>query len=174
MNSLIKNFLVCTYESTSAIIFSFPRHKIFNVIKSNYLRLQGAKIGKSITYYPGIRINPCRRLKLGDHVDLAWGVIITTGGNVEIGDRTLIGYRTIISSANHVIPDGKGHIFGAGHDRKKVVIKNDVWVGGNCTIVAGVTIGEGAVVGAGSLVTKDVKPYTIVGGVPAKFLRERD
>lgn len=173
MNSLIKNFLVCTYESTSAIIFSFPRHKIFNVIKSNYLRLQGAKIGKSITYYPGIRINPCRRLKLGDHVDLAWGVIITTGGNVEIGDRTLIGYRTIISSANHIIPNDKGHIFGAGHDRKKVIIENDVWVGGNCTIVAGVTIGEGAVVAAGSVVSKDVEPFTIVGGIPAKLLRKR-
>jgi putative colanic acid biosynthesis acetyltransferase WcaF len=174
MNSLIKNFLVCTYESMSAIIFSFPRHKIFNVIKSNYLRLQGAKIGKSITYYPGIRINPCRRLKLGDHVDLAWGVIITTGGHVEIGDRTLIGYRTIISSANHVIPNDESNIFGAGHDRKKVIIENDVWVGGNCTIVAGVTIGEGAVVAAGSVVSKDVESFTIVGGIPAKLIRKRN
>jgi acetyltransferase-like isoleucine patch superfamily enzyme len=158
----------------SAIVFSFPRHKLFNVIKSNYLRLQGAKIGKSITYYPGIKINPCRRLKLGDNVDLAWGVIITTGGYVEIGDRTLIGYRSIISSANHVIPESKGHIFGSGHDKRKVIIGNDVWVGGNCTIVAGVTIGEGAVVAAGSVVTKDVAPFTIVGGVPAKLIKNRN
>jgi acetyltransferase-like isoleucine patch superfamily enzyme len=158
----------------SAIVFSLPRHKLFNVIKSNYLRLQGAKIGKSITYYPGIKINPCRRLKLGDNVDLAWGVIITTGGYVEIGDRTLIGYRSIISSANHVIPESKGHIFSSGHDKKKVTIKNDVWVGGNCTIVAGVSIGEGAVIAAGSVVTKDVEPFTIVGGIPAKLIRKRN
>jgi putative colanic acid biosynthesis acetyltransferase WcaF len=174
MTKIIKNFAVCTYESISFIVFCLPRHKIFNLIKSNYLRLQGATIGKSITYYPGIKINPCRRLKLGDHVDLAWGVIITTGGYVEIGDRTLIGYRTIISSANHVIPQGKGHIFGSGHHKKKVTIENDVWVGGNCTIVAGVNIGEGAVIAAGSVVTKDVEPFTIVGGIPAKLIRKRN
>nr|WP_238566673.1 acyltransferase [Nonlabens ulvanivorans] len=175
MNNLIKNFLVCTYESMSSIVFSLPRHQVFNVIKSNYLRLQGgAKIGKSITYYPGIKINPCRKLKLGNHVDLAWGVIITTGGQVEIGDRTLIGYRTIISSANHVIPENKGHIFGSGHNKEKVIIECDVWIGGNCTIVAGVIIGEGAVIAAGSVVTKDVEPFTIVGGVPAKLIKKRN
>lgn len=170
----MKNFLVCTYELISAVIFALPRHKIFNFIKSNYMRIQGAKIGKSITYYPGIKINPCMNVKLGDHVDLAWGVIITTGGGVEIGDRTLIGYRTLISSANHVIPPNRGRIFDAGHIPKKVIIMNDVWIGGNCVITAGVTIGEGAVVAAGSVVTKDVAPFTIVGGVPAKLIKNRD
>ena len=174
MNRMLKNFLVCTYESMSFIVFNLPRHKLFNVVKSNYLRIQGAKIGKSITYYPGIRINPARNITLGDHVDLAWGVIITTGGEVEIGDRTLIGYRTIISSANHTIPENKGRIFGAGHVPEKVSIGKDVWIGGNSVIVAGVTIGEGAVVAAGSVVTKDVAPYTIVGGIPAKFIKNRN
>lgn len=173
MKNSIKNFAVCTYELISSIVFALPRHKIFNIIKSNYLRIQGAKIGKNITYYPGIKINPCMNLYLGNHVDLAWGVIITTGGGVEIGDRTLIGYRTIISSANHIIPPNKGQIFNSGHDAKKVVIGKDVWIGGNCVITAGVTIGDGAVVAAGSVVTKDVLPYTLVGGVPAKFIKER-
>lgn len=173
MKKVIKNFLVCTYELMSFIVFMLPRHKVFNIIKSNYMRIQGAKIGKSITYYPGIRINPCFNLKLGDNVDLAWGVIITTGGGVEIGDRTLIGYRTMISSANHLIPPNKEKIFYAGHSPEKVIIGSDVWIGGNCVITAGVNIGEGAVVAAGSVVTKDVAPFTIVGGVPAKFIKER-
>lgn len=174
MNQKIKNFFVCTYESMSFIVFSFPRHKIFNLLKSNYLRIQGAKIGKNVTYYPGIKINPCMKITLGDYVDLAWGVIITTGGGIEIGDRTLIGYRTLISSANHVIPANKGRIFSSGHNPEKVIIENDVWIGGNCVITAGVRIGEGAVVAAGSVVTKDVSPFTIVGGVPAKFIKERN
>ena len=169
----MKNFAVCTYELLSAIVFALPRHKLFNFIKSNYLRIQGAFIGKYITYYPGIKINPCKNIKLGDYVDLAWGVLITTGGGVEIGDRTLVGYGTKILSANHIIPAIPGKIFGAGHVKKRVVIGNDVWIGANCVIVAGVTIGEGAVVAAGSVVTKDVAPFTIVGGVPAKLIKSR-
>jgi putative colanic acid biosynthesis acetyltransferase WcaF len=174
MKKSIKNFLVCTYEFISFLIFALPRHKLFNFIKSNYMRVQGAKIGKGITYYPGIRINPCKKIILGNQVDLAWGVIITTGGGVEIGDRTFIGYRTIISSANHKIPSSEGRIFDSGHIPSKVTIANDIWIGGNCVITAGVKIGEGAVVAAGSVVTKDVKPFTIVGGVPAKFIKNRD
>lgn len=169
----MKNFAVCTYEFFSSLVFAFPRHKLFNVLKSNYMRIQGAKIGKGITYYPGIKINPCMNIKLGNQVDLAWGVIITTGGGVEIGDRSLIGYRTIISSANHIIPPNKEKIFYSGHEPKKIIIENDVWIGGNCVITAGVRIGEGAVVAAGSVVTKDVPPFTIVGGVPAKIIKER-
>ncbi|WP_157359315.1 acyltransferase [Wenyingzhuangia fucanilytica] len=97
----IKSFLVCTYESVSFLVFCLPRHKIFNVIKSNFLRIQGATVGNNITFYPGVKINPCFNIKLGDYVDLAWGVIITTKGGVDIGTRTLIGYRTQILSANH-------------------------------------------------------------------------
>lgn len=170
----IKLFLLCTYESISYLIFSLPRHNFFNFFKSNYLRLQGASIGKCLSYYPGIRINPCFNLVIGDYVDLAWGVIILPSGGIEIGDRTLIGYRTVISSANHNIPLNREKIFGSGHLKKRVVIKNDVWIGANCTILAGVTIGEGAVVAAGSVVTSDVNPFTIVGGVPAKEIKTRN
>lgn len=173
MRSVIKNFLVCTYELLSAFVFILPRHKIFNLIKSNYLRMQGASVGSDITYYPGIKINPGSKISIGNHVDLAWGVIITTGGGVEIGDRTLIGYRTLISSSNHVIPPNRKQIFYAGHRPEKVIIGADVWVGGNCVITAGVTIGEGAVVAAGSVVTRDVPPFTIVAGVPARIIKER-
>lgn len=170
----MKNFLVCTYELLSAVVFSLPRHKLFNLIKSNYMRAQGAKVGKKVTFYPGVRINPCMNIRLGDYVDIAWGVIITTGGRVEIGDRVLIGYGTVISSSNHIIPQRKEKIFYSGHTPGKVIIGPDVWVGANCVITAGVSIGEGAVVAAGSVVTKDVEPFTIVGGVPAKLIKVRD
>lgn len=169
-----KNFAVCSYESLSFLIFSLPRHKLFNFIKSNYLRVQGASVGKNITYYPGIKINPGFNIKLGSDVDLAWGVIITTKGGVEIGDRSLIGYRTQIISANHIIPQNREKIFYAGHSPNKIIIANDVWIGANCIITAGVVIGEGAVVAAGSVVTKNVEPYTIVGGVPAKLIKIRN
>lgn len=174
LKAKIKNFLICSYEDLSFLIFALPRHKLFNLIKSNYLRIQGAKIGKGITFYPGIKINPARNITLGDDVDLAWGVIITTGGYVEIGDRTLVGYRTLILSANHVIPPNRRRIFGAGHSKSKIIIENDVWIGANCIITAGVHIGEGAVIAAGCVVTKDVLPFTMVGGVPGRIIKQRN
>ncbi|GGG54980.1 hypothetical protein GCM10011414_26050 [Croceivirga lutea] len=133
----------------------------------------GAKIGKKITFYPGIKLSPGNNLTLGDHVDLAWGVLITTRGGVSIGDRTLVGYDTKIFSGNHVIPPKPQRIFDSGHVGKKVTIENDVWIGANCVILPGVTVGEGAVVAAGSVVTKDVAPFAIVGGNPAKLIKER-
>lgn len=173
MNKSFKNFAVCSYETIMFLIFCLPRHKIFNFIKSNFIRLQGGNVGKKVTFYPGIRINPSMNISIGNNVDLAWGVLITTKGGVEIGDRTLIGYRTQILSANHKIPEMKRQIFSSGHTTEKIMIENDVWIGANCIITAGVHIGEGAVIAAGSVVTKNVEPFTIMGGIPAKLIRKR-
>ena len=134
----------------------------------------GSKIGKRVVFYPGVWIFTGRNLVVGDDVDFALGVLVTTNGGVEIGDRTLIGYRTQILSGNHVIPPGKGRIFSAGDVSGPVKIGQDVWIGANCLILPGVTIGEGAVVAGGSVVTKDVASFTIVGGCPAKVIKNRE
>lgn len=65
----------------------------------------------------------------------------------------------------------KGNL--SGYSKGDIIIKNDVWIGVNCTILDGITIGNGAVVAAGSIVTKDVPPYAIVGGNPAKIIKYR-
>jgi acetyltransferase-like isoleucine patch superfamily enzyme len=137
------------------------------------MRLQGCEIGKHVVYYPGVWINPGMNIKLGDHVDLAKNVLITTKGGVEIGDRTLIGYNTQIFSVNHTIPEGRGKIFESGHTPAKVVIGKDVWIGAGVIILPGISIGEGSVVAGGSVVTKNVPEFTIVGGNPARILKER-
>ena len=163
---------VVAVETFSWLMFQLPRFRSLNVIKSMYLRMAfGAKIGRRVVYYPGVWIFPGRALSVGDDVDFAKDVLVTTDGAVTIGDRVLIVYRTQILSSNHVVPPANGRIFGAGHERKPIVIGNDAWIGANCVIVAGVTIGEGAVVAAGSVVTKDVPPLCYVGGVPAKVIK---
>ena len=169
----IKYFLVVSYEFIQYSLFLLPRYRSLNYIKSLFLRSNGAQLGRRITYYPGVWIAPGRNLKIGDDVGLALGVLITTSGGVEIGDRTLVGYRAQIISANHKIPEGRKKIFGSGHEKKKVLIGPDVWIGANSMILPGVKIGEGAVIAAGSVVTNNVEPYTIVGGVPAKEIKKR-
>lgn len=150
-----------------------PRFRLFNVIKKYFLIVFGAKIGRRPVFYHGVWISPGKNLTVGDDVDFALGVIVSTAGGVDIGDRVLIGYNTCILSTNHKIPESKGKIFLSGHSKAEVKIENDVWIGAGCIILPGVTIGEGAVIGAGSVVTKNVEPFTIVGGVPAQKIKER-
>lgn len=169
----LKYDAVVLFEVISGIIFFFPRFPIFNSMKSCFLRMVGAKVGKRVVYYSGVWISTGKNLCIGNDVDVAKGVYITTKGGVTIGDRVLIGYRTQIISANHVIPDKPNRIIDAGHDYKPVVIDDDVWIGANCVICPGVHIGEGAIVGAGSVVTHDIEAFSVFGGVPAKIIRNR-
>ncbi|MFC4712923.1 acyltransferase [Planococcus dechangensis] len=171
---MFKRILVVTVESSMEIIFLLPRYRIFNSFKKLILVLLKNKIGKNPVFYSGVWIMPPMNMVVGDDVDFAKGVLITTSGGVEIGDRTLIGYGTKILTANHNIPKGKGRIFGSGHTYKKVHIEKDVWIGANCVILPGVRVGEGAIIAAGSVVTKNVPPFHIVGGVPAKSIKVRE
>ena len=174
MSNIVKKFLVVTAEFLSRLLFSLPRFAWANWLKSMWLRALGAKVGRRVIFYPGVWIMPGRNLSLGDDVDLALDVLITSGGGVEIGDRVLVGYRTQILSSNHVIPSRTAPIFSAGHVHKPVVIHRDVWIGGGCVILPGVEIGEGAVIGAGSVVSKSVPAYAVAVGNPARVVRARD
>ena len=174
VGALLKPFVVVSYESVMQLLFSMPRYRLLNILKAAFLRSIGGRIGRRVVFYPGVWIAPGQNLRIGDDVDLALGVILTTGGGVAIGDRTLIGYRAQILSANHIVPQGRGRIFGSGHEKKAVTIGSDVWIGANATILPGVSIGDGAVVAAGSVVSRDVESYTVVAGVPAKVVRVRD
>lgn len=170
----MKYFLTVSAETLSMLIFKLPRFRTLDRLKGLYLRLVfGATIGRRVVFYPGIWIFPGRNLTLGDDVDLAHGALLTTGGGITIGDRTLVGYGTRILSSNHRIPELPGRIFGSGHDHAPVTIGRDAWIGANCVILPGVTIGDETVVAAGSIVTKDLPAGVIAAGVPAKIIKKR-
>ena len=171
--NLIKGFLVVSFEALMNIIFALPRYKLFFYLKKGLLSVMGAKIANNVFIYPGVWISPGKNLVIEEKVDLAKDVLITTQGGVFIGARSLIGYRTQILSANHSIPPIGEPFPISGDSYGKIHIEKDVWIAANCVITAGVRIGEGAVIAAGSVVTKDVDPNTIVGGVPAKFIKKR-
>jgi len=171
---LFKSFMVVSYETLMQAVFALPRYAVFCLLKKYLLLAMGAKVGRNVVVYPGVWIAPGRNLVIGDEVDLAKDVLITTSGGVSIGDRALIGYRTQILSADHDIPPIGERFSISGDVFKPVVISEDVWIGASCIITAGVTIGKGAVVAAGSVVTRDVPPNAIVGGVPARLIRTRD
>ncbi len=94
-------------------------------------------------------------------------------GGIEIGKNTLIAMNCIIVSSNHQIPSRNESIKNMKDTLLPVKIGSDVWIGARVTILGGVIIGDGCVVGAGSLVTKDLPPYSVSIGTPAKVIRFR-
>jgi maltose O-acetyltransferase len=102
------------------------------------------------------------------------GIRAIIGREVYIGDDVMMGPECIIYTANHRFDRIDIPMREQGFlDIKPVVIGNDVWIGGRVIILPGVRIGDGAIIGAGAVVSKDVPPYAIVGGVPAKVLKYR-
>ena len=170
---MLKSFLVVSFEFLMGVLFSLPRYPALNFFKALLLRAMGARIGHGVVFYPGVWIAPGRNLVLGNNVDLAKDVLITTSGHVSIGDRSLIGYRTQILSTNHTIPPIGEPFPISGDELLPVSIGADVWIGANCIITPGTSIGEGAVIGAGSVVTKNIPANAIAAGVPARVIKMR-
>jgi acetyltransferase-like isoleucine patch superfamily enzyme len=94
-------------------------------------------------------------------------------GGIKVGDYVLIGPNVVIASSQHRYNIEKIPIMFQGHEKKAVVIGNDVWIGANAVVLPGVTIADGTIVGAGAVVTSDTEPYSIVCGVPARKIGER-
>jgi len=98
--------------------------------------------------------------------------VIRGQGGVIIGDRVYTSPLTQIIAVNHVFDDPARPFVEQGITAEGIVIEDDVWIGAGAVITDGVTVGKGAVVAAGAVVTRDVAPHTVVGGVPARLMRE--
>lgn len=115
---------------------------------------------------------------LGDNVAISHGAHWSaTHAFIQVGNKVMFGPNSVILTGDHRFDVVGSFMFDLEEktvgDDLPVIIKDDVWVGANVTILKGVTIGEGAIVAACSLVRNDVPPYAIVGGVPARVIRLR-
>jgi acetyltransferase-like isoleucine patch superfamily enzyme len=104
---------------------------------------------------------------------LGYGNSRDSAGSIIIGDHVRVAPGVIMVAANHVYDRIDVPIAAQGLKRKSILIGDDVWIAANAIITAGVKVGQGAIVGAGSVVTKDVAPFTIVAGSPARVVRVR-
>ena len=113
-------------------------------------------------------------ITLGDNVYVGdFCTISGDDGEVTIGNNVLIAAYTLIQAANHKFDRLDIPIMDQGHETSYVHIEDDVWIGAGCVICPGVRIGSGAVIGAGAVVTKDVPPLAVAGGVPARVIKYR-
>lgn len=93
---------------------------------------------------------------------------------IIIGDNCLISYNVHLRTDMHNYRNKTALIREQGHSEKDIIIEDDVWVGYGAQVLAGVTVGQGAVIAAGSIVTKDVPAYAVVGGIPARIIQYRE
>jgi acetyltransferase-like isoleucine patch superfamily enzyme len=163
--------------------------------RAEILRLRGMAIGAKTRVGPSVRIRKARCIRLGARCEVEHGVFLKCVGDhplLEVGDFVFIGAGTEIDVARsvsigaHTLVSPGVFITDHAHNMargrrldeqgsaaKPVTIGADVWLGTRSVILPGVSVGEGAIVGAGAVVTKDVPAYAIVAGVPARQIGER-
>ncbi len=126
--------------------------------------------GQGMLLSPGFKCDNGKNIHVGAEFFTNYYVTILDIMPVRIGDHVTIGPNTLIATIDHSLtPKGRREHLGIG---KPITIGDDVWIGGNVTILPGVTIGNGVVVAAGAVVTKDVPDYCLVGGIPAKKIKD--
>jgi len=128
------------------------------------LKHRFAACGDGVSIQLPVVINHPDHLRVGARVSINAFVHIWALGGVTIGDDTLIASHVAITALTH---DPRATLFSASTQSRPIVIGKNVWIGTHAAILPGVTIGDGAIIGAGAVVTRDVAPGTVVVGVPA-------
>lgn len=132
-------------------------------------------MGKKVYIRENVMFESPKKITIGRNVYINYGTTISAySGKIKIGSNVMIGFGASLVTTNHGYKNLKKPMMDQKGDTKgDITIEDDVWIGANATILPKVRIEKGAIVGAGAVVSKDVKSYSIVGGVPAKHLKFR-
>ncbi len=161
-----KSYLAVKNKNFNASLFSFSLKSVFedNVILYGFTSVNNSKIGR-YTYLNSAKVS---NATIGRFCSIGYQVIIGGGTHpANMGSTHPVFYSTMKQAGVCFVKNNK-HM-----EYKETVIGNDVWIGQRCILLDGVIVGDGAIIAAGSVVTKNVEPYAIVGGVPAKFIKYR-
>jgi acetyltransferase-like isoleucine patch superfamily enzyme len=131
-------------------------------------KITGAEIDETTTVFSPFYINYGKHTRIGKNVFINFDCVFLDLGGITIEDSVLIGPKVSLLSEGHgITAESRQSLI-----PKPILIKKNAWIGANATILPGVTIGENAIVAAGAVVSKDVPDNTIVGGVPAKIIKQ--
>lgn len=163
------------YDFTQKLKRGLYRITYARVIKNSF-----ARCGGNVTVPEHCSFSGIKNIFVGDDVSFGeYTTILTTRAKVYLENHIMFGPSVTIVTGNHRI-NALGKYMSEINDSMKeeaddedIYIKDDVWIGCNAVILKGVTIGEGAVIAAGTIVSRDVPPYAVVGGNPAKVLKYR-
>ena len=140
------------------------------------LGFENIELGNNVTFMKNsyIYAHDDGMLMIGDNFTMSTNSQLGASfGKIEIGNNCAIAPNCVLRASNHTFDNPNIPFREQGHTYGEIIIEDDVWISSNCVITANTKIGKSSVIGAGSVVTKDVEPYSIVGGVPAKLIRKR-
>ena len=157
-----------SWRLINATIFRlFPGTQL-RYIRNVILKAFGADIPYNISVFSTAKIFAPWNLKMGKHSCIGPNAEIYNKDKVIIGDNSVVSQGAFLCTASHDITDSKNPLITA-----PIIISDSVWIAADAFVNMGVTIGEGAVIGARAVVTKDVEPWSVVGGNPARFIKHR-
>ena len=139
-------------------------------LKRRCLRWAGVDVANHVRACSSIKVLGSGDLSIGKDTWIGHDCMIVSACSVQIGEKVDVGPRVFIGTGTHKFDVNGERSAGIGTTHP-IIINNGVWLGAGCLILPGVTIGEKAVVAAGAVVESDVKPYTLVGGVPARLIK---
>lgn len=152
-----------------------------NVKFEDFSEIHGLNFGDYVTISRGVMIRPSSYyggdygmgLTIGEHSSIGPYGYVGCSGKITIGKNVMLGPKCSLFAENHVFSDIERSIKSQGVKQNGITIEDDCWIGSNVTILDGVTIGKGSVIGAGTLVTKDISAGSIVIDKREKNMRER-
>jgi acetyltransferase-like isoleucine patch superfamily enzyme len=158
---------------TQEFLSLLPSWHLVRRLRSAYARRILQRCGSELELSRNVLFEFPERISIGSRVFINSGTIITARAPIVIGDDVLIGPYVIINSGNHGYANLTIPIRLQAHVSAPIVIGDDVWIGANAVLLRGVQVGQGSIIAAGSVVTKDVPEHVVVAGVPANVIRTR-
>ena len=161
----------CNYYSQEAqkitCEINYEYHNL-DEIRQLFSKLIDKEVSEDFRVFPPFTTDFGKNIHIGKNVFINSGCRFQDQGGIYIGDNVLIGHNVVLATLNHnENPQKRGNLIPS-----PIIIGNDVWIGSSVTVIPGVTIGDGAIIAAGAVVTKDIAKNTVVGGIPARYIRD--
>lgn len=137
-------------------------------VREIFSQIIGKPVDPTFGMFPPFYTDCGKNITIGKHVFINMGCKFQDQGGIFIDDGALIGHNVVLATLNHDIDPNTRHSM----TPRPIRIGKNAWIGANAVVLPGVSVGDGAIIAAGAVVSQDVPPCTIVGGVPAKVIRE--
>lgn len=152
---------------------TFPGGRFYKAFRFVLAKKMLKSCGRHVNVENQCYIGSGKRIEVGDYSGIGQRCYLQ--GDIKIGNYVMMAPEVMILTENHRFEDSSRLMrFEGNQEAQPVTIEDDVWIGTRVIILPGVTIGRGSILGAGSVVTKDVEPYSIVAGNPARLVRKRE